>query len=134
MKQSKGLSAWLVTWEWSGEHAKVEQKILEVLDPRISPERVREFVGLLYHQDATLSEKIAWRLRKCKQIYPAEFITLEGVRWTGQIICGHNPWLKARLVDNLVITIDANGTETASWDDRQTPKQAVERIRAFKSK
>jgi hypothetical protein len=72
-----------------------QRRTVEILDPRMSPERVREIVELFYHSEASLSEKVAWRLRKREQSYPAEFVTIEGVRWAGQITCGHNPWLVA---------------------------------------
>jgi hypothetical protein len=84
----------------------------------MSAERVREIVGLLYHRDALLREKVVWRLRKQQQPYPADFQTIDGVPCEGQIICGHNPWLHARLVDTLIIGTDGDGDETASWTDR----------------
>lgn len=118
MRQPKGLSAWLVTWEWSGLPAGPPQQIAETLNPRMSAERVREIAGLLYHRDALLREKVAWRLRRQQQPYPADFQTIDGVRCEGQIMCGHNPWLHARLVDNLIISTDGDGAEMASWTDR----------------
>jgi hypothetical protein len=118
VKKPKGFKAWLVTWEWLGNHAKPKEKVVEILDPRLHPERVREIVELLYHREALLSEKIAWRLRRRKQPYPAEFQILEGVKWRYDITCGHNPWLRARPVENLIIQTDADDKETASWTDR----------------
>lgn len=129
MKKRKGLSAWLITWEWSGHHAEPQEKIVDILDPRMSPESVREIVELLYHRKASLSERVAWRLRKRKQPYPAEFVTIEGVRRAGQITCGHNPWLTARLVDNLIIATGADGNETASWTDRHSLREMTENFR-----
>ena len=129
MKKRKGVKAWLITWEWSGHHAEQQDKVVEILDPRISPERVREIVELIYHREASLNEKVSWRLRKREQVYPAEFTRIEGVKWTGEIICGHNPWLRARLVDNLVIETDTQGKEIASWKDRHTPREMREIIR-----
>src|SRR5689334_17955929 len=129
MKKRKGLSAWLVTWEWSGDHAKRRDKVAEILDPRTSPERVRQIVELLYHREASLSEKIAWRLRRHHQPYPAEFMRLEGVQWAGEIICGHNPWLRARLVKNLILKTDLEGKESATWNDRYTPVEMGKIIR-----
>jgi|SRR5271170_1825578 len=58
MKKQRGYSAWLVTWEWSGEHAAVEDKVAEILDPRSSPNRVQQIVELLYHKEASMSEKV----------------------------------------------------------------------------
>ncbi len=134
MKKSKGLSAWLVTWEWSGKHAEEPNKIADILSPRIPPKHVREIVELLYESGkASLSEKVAWRLRKITKPYPAEFTTLEGVKWEGEIICGHNPWLRARLVDNLIISTDATGKEAASWKDRHSQPEMREKIRKLKS-
>jgi len=133
MKKQKGLSAWLVTWELSGAHAKRDDKVAEILDPRIQPERVRQIVELLYHRDSALSEKIRWRLRRQDQPYPAEFLTLEGVEWFGEIICGHNPWLRARLVDDLIVQADVDGKETATWKDRHNPREVGKKIRQIAS-
>jgi len=132
MKHRNGLSAWLVTWEWSGSHAEQQNKVVEILNPRISSECVREIVELLYHREASLSEKVAWRLRKQPQPYAAEFPIIEGVRWTGQIICGHNPWLLARLVDNLIIHTADDAKEVASWTDRHTASEITEKIRRMR--
>lgn len=130
----KGLRAWLVTWEWCGEHAKVENPIAEILDPRLSARQVRDLIDLRYNQDASLSEKMAWRLRKCSQPYRAEFQTIEGVPWEGEIICGHNPYLRARLVDELIVTKDGEGREIASWRDRYPVREAREKIKANKKR
>ena len=133
MGNRKGFSAWLVTWEWSGNHAEPPRKIVEILSPHLSPERVRHIVELLYHRDSLLAEKVAWRLRKRRQPYKAEFPAVDGVQWTGQIICGHNPWLLARLVDNLIVTTDSGGKETATWTERCSAREMGKRIRRFKS-
>ena len=133
MKKQRGYSAWLVTWEWSGDHAAVKDKVAEILGPRTSPERVRQIVELLYHREASLSEKVAWRLLKRNQSYRAEFETVEGVKWQGQIICGHNPWLLARQVVDLTIEIDAQGQESATWRDRCTLLEMRQKLKHVKS-
>jgi hypothetical protein len=129
---TRKFKAWLVTWEWLGDHAKRPDKVAEILDPRIRSERVRRIVELLYHREASLSEKVAWRLRKRHQPYPAEFTRLEGVQWMGEITCGHNPWLRARLVDDLTIKRGADGKETATWKDRHNPREVRKKIAKFK--
>jgi len=102
---------------------------VEILSPRTAPQRVREIVELLYHRESSLTETVAWRLLKQAQTYPAEFLIIEGMRCTGQIICGHNPWLFARLVDNLIINTHADGNETASWTDRYSADEIAEKVR-----
>ena len=134
MRKQKGVRAWLVTWEWSGSHAARQGKIVEILDPRIWPEQVRQIVELLYHREASLSEKVAWRLRKRRHPRPAEFTRLHGAKWEGEITCGHNPWLCARLVDNLIIKTDELGRETASWTDRHSPREMADKIRRLQAK
>jgi len=66
--------------------------------------------------------------------YPAEFLKLEGLPWSGQIHCGHNPWLLARLVDDLEIVRDENGHEKATWKIRYDPRDIRAKIIALKGK
>lgn len=40
--------AWLLTWEWIGDHAAVEDRIAGILRPRLSREVVGEIVGTIY--------------------------------------------------------------------------------------
>jgi len=47
-KQSRGIKAWLVTWEWSGEHAKRDDKVAAIFNPRLGIERIREYVEFIY--------------------------------------------------------------------------------------
>lgn len=97
----------------------------------MSSERVRDIVELLYHRDASLAEKVAWRLRKGNQPYPAEFPIIQGARWSGQVMCGANPWLLARRVDGLIIDVDTEGKQTAKWIDRYPVREVREKVRRW---
>lgn len=133
MAKKKGYSAWLVTKEGTKISSNAAENIVEILSPRIHAKRIREIVELLYHRDDLLAEKIEWRLRrKSHQPYPAEFQTVDGVPWEGEVICGHNPWLRARLVSNLVVGVGLDGKETATWEERHTVREMSERVRRFK--
>jgi hypothetical protein len=79
--RTRKVKAWLVTWEWMGDHAKRPDKVAEILDPRLPPERVRRIVELLYaHEQYTLSERVAWCVRNKKDnLYPAKFVDIEGL-------------------------------------------------------
>jgi hypothetical protein len=48
--------------------------------------------------------------------------------WGGEIICGHNPYLRARLVDDLTIERNDDGKEEVNWKER--PKPDVQWMRA----
>ena len=121
-RKKKGMVAWLVTWEWAGEHAKRDDKIAAILSPRWSAERVRKYVEFIYiNSYYTLSERAAYAKNPKSNPYPAEFNKVNGVSWLDRISCGHNPHLFARLVDDLVVTEEADGEEKATWKDRPLP-------------
>lgn len=114
--------AWLITWEWVGEHAKVENKVAAILNYRIKGETVRDLVELLYvNNQYSLSERAAYAKNKKNNPYPAQFDTLGGVPWTERIFCGHNPYLYGRHVDGLRIHVNENDEETLIWSERPKP-------------
>jgi hypothetical protein len=110
-KKRRGVKAWLITWEWVSDHAKRDEKVAAILNPRPSTSRVRELVEFL-HLNArgvySLKERLAFALRKSRTLYRATCSR-------GVIHCGHHPFLLARLVDDLVIQRDEEGKETATW-------------------
>jgi hypothetical protein len=119
------MKAWLVTWEWVGDHAKRADVIAALLNPRLSAKRVGDIVELLYANEYySLGERMAYIPKKKKNPYPAVFGRVDGVQWRGQITCGHNPFLFARLVDDLRVAFDERGTEQATWKERPPPNLA----------
>lgn len=120
-KQRKGNSVWLVTWEWVGDYAKPGNIIAAILNPRWSAERVREYVEFIYVlSQYTVSEQVGYAKNRSFNPYPAKFNQIRGIPWQGQIICGHNPYLFARLVDKLTVTDDSN-EEKVIWAKRAVP-------------
>jgi hypothetical protein len=112
------MKAWLVTWEWVGDHAKREKKVAAVLNPRLGGARVRELVEFLYATENYTTGELMALAKGGKNPYPAIFGTLNGAPWEGQIHCGHNPFLFARLVDDLKVERDEHGMETPLWKER----------------
>lgn len=47
MRSERGRSAWLVTWEWVGEHAAVDQPVAAILPVQLSPETVKVLIERL---------------------------------------------------------------------------------------
>jgi len=118
LKAPRRFKAWLVTWEWIGEHAKRDDKIVAVLDPRLAPRRVRELVELLYlNIFYGVGERVYYALHLRKNPYPASFTDGQAMRWPPVIHCGHNPFLMAHLVEGLAVEYHEDGTETATWRD-----------------
>ncbi len=117
------ITAWLVTWAWIGDHAKRENEIVTVLSRRLSPERVSEILEILYGNEYyNLEERVSFAKNRKSNPYPAQYDDIGGIPWRDRILCGHNPFLVARLVDNLYVTRDADGREYLKWEERQKPK------------
>ncbi len=118
-EKTRGKKAWLVTWEWAGEHARRENPIAAFFRPQLSGARVRELVEFIYLSEYTPGDRLYFT--PGRNPYRAEFGKLAGVSWQGEIICGHNPWLRARLVDDLLIYRGEDGKEKAVWNERAKP-------------
>ena len=107
------MKAWLITWCWAGDHAAVEDPVVTVLRARTGAEDVRKYVEQRYIEEcASLHEKLAYARYNQPQEppYPAR---LEQRR----IHCGHNPWLYARVVDDLRVVEDVNGNDVLNWTE-----------------
>ena len=107
------MKAWLITWEWGGEAAAVADKVVAILRPQWPAARVADFVELYYATcTSNITEMAYYARRRANNPYPASD--------DGQtVICGHNPFLSARLVDDLEIATDvASGLETIRWRTR----------------
>lgn len=105
-----------------GDHAEVEDQVAAILNYRTSPERVRRFVELLYaSRFYSYSEKLLFAKDRKRNPYPAEFGAVNGLPWQGQVTCGHNPWLFARLVENLRVEVDEQGEEQLVWGEVAKP-------------
>ena len=120
-RSSKGITAWLVTWEWAGDHAAVERRIAAILNAHWSGARVREHVELIYvNSSYSILERISYAKNRSFNPYPAEFVKVHGIPWEAQIICGHNPWLFGRMVDNLRAGTE-DDEDTLVWTERPKP-------------
>jgi hypothetical protein len=118
-KKSRGRAAWLVTRHWIADYPRWE--IAAIFSARLGGVRVREFVELLsvtsYY---TLHEQLDMQWPQHGRVaYPAQFgKTKEGDAWEDEILCGCDPYLRARRVDDLIVERDADGEEKAVWNER----------------
>jgi hypothetical protein len=123
------MRAWVVKWEWVGNHASVPDPFICVLSARLSPEEVRSFVERYYSsQQYSLPEQIAQaRYNKPNEPpYTADFDAIGGQAYRGHIICGHNPFIQAFKASGVRVH------ETAGrllWD-KDKVKQDREKFRA----
>ncbi|SRR6266571_5943205 len=115
MKATRSLrSAWIVTWEWAGDHARVdeEKRFVTALNYRWTGERVRNLLEQLYIAlEYGPWDKAAVAKSKRNNPYPAVSVP------PGEVHCGHNPWLRARRVRNLEVVFNGDGTHQLRWDE-----------------
>lgn len=138
---ANGVSAWLVTWEYSGEAAETADKVAAILSGRTSDKTVAEFVELLYALRTSTAGELASYSRNPKNnpYRSTDGMVINEVPHGDRIRCGHHPWLYARRVKDLLVKKDvASGFETISWieppqfrwsADRSSIVEAVPEVR-----
>lgn len=110
------MKMWLVTWESINQEHRIKDKIAAIYNPRWSSDRVELAVELLHAASQyTVSEQLQYANNKKFNPYPANSYNSPGIPF--RITCGHNPYLEARRVSNLKVTLDAEGNEVVSWTE-----------------
>lgn len=106
------MNAWLILWEWAGKHAEVIDPLVGVLSARKPAERVAEIVEWIYLHATSSAKDVVYFTNRHKADGYYQAAIYNGSR----IVCGHHPYLEARLVSNLRCTVDKEGgMETLSW-------------------
>ncbi len=106
------MRAWLIKWGWAGDHAAVANPIVTVMSARTSDKDVRKYVEQRYIEaTASLDEKLTYARHNQPQEPPYRAQVERG-----HISCGHNPWLEARVVDDLRVA-EKDGNEVLNWTE-----------------
>jgi hypothetical protein len=105
------MKAWLITWEWAGDPDRVKKPIVSIMNSRISGERMREIVEQIYvNETYSLKARAAYAKNKKNNPYQAYFGTFKGAHCLWEVYCGHNPYLHARIVNDLKVE------EESEWE------------------
>ncbi len=103
-----GMVAWLVTWEGP----KRVEPLAAILNYRTNADCVATIVELLYALLQRVDDLVSYARKPANNPYRA-------TRSGNGFICGHNPWLYARLVDQLKVKTNAEtGVQTITWMER----------------
>jgi hypothetical protein len=98
MAVRRGTKAWVVRWAWSGPHAAIDRQIAAILRPQLGETSLLRIVDALYAaRQYEPDEMLAFIRPNWQPPYRAHLGTIGRVPWAGEIICGHNPYLVARL-------------------------------------
>ena len=123
MVQSKGSTAWLLTWAWANDAAAVSDAVAAILSPKILEARVTWFVEQLY----ALRTSNAAELVSIAKNPDGNPFRAQSER--GRIQCGHNPMLAAEKVNNLRVSTDErSGFEVITWTKTASPLDQSPRV------
>jgi len=124
------MASWLITWGMVGHDGKVKYEPAAILNGRLSGKNVRKIVELLFaNERCTLRERIAYAKNNKNTLFAAQFEKVLGVSWEARIYCGSNPFLYARLVDNLRVIVNENGEEELTWKEQDQRPKLLKNIR-----
>ena len=114
----KKMNAWLITWEGTSQKITDENRIIGIIGSRRSESFVAELVEFIYLRNSSTAFEMAYVAnRPKKKPYPVERVQIiNGVPHGERLICGHNPWIYARKVENLNIELDGN-VEIITWKE-----------------
>ncbi len=111
------MRAWLVTWEGRGYPAE-GGTVLTVLSARMSAKDVGGYVERRYIEATASPAEMLDYARYTRPVKPPHPAHHE----RGRIDCGPNPWLSARLVDDLRVEADADGNDVLRWAELPPPR------------
>ena len=115
-------SAWIIYWNYA-EKKFDQSHIIAIFDSRNSNRCIESFIihHYLAHQ-GTLEEKVYFSSHIKEYPYKVEYEKINGVKWSGSMSCGHNPFITARIVRNLCLSYKDKDDEIIHWDDfKPTP-------------
>ncbi len=98
-----------------GDHAAVEEPLIAVLSGRLSYKRVADFVKWTWASAKLTPEEWFDGIRNRKLAYEPHPGVIGTAQWQGEMTCGHNPFVWARLVRNA--RVEVSGDERSLvWD------------------
>lgn len=110
----RAIRAWVVRWEWAGQHAAVDQPVAAILRPQIGGRRLFGIVETLYAAREYEPIDMLSAIRPGgHHPYRAKWGS-----WGGEVICGHNPFLVARLAR---VRPASDGSGGIEWEDDSRP-------------
>jgi hypothetical protein len=113
-----------------GDHAQVAPSdvVAGVFNPRLGHKTIMQLIEALYATRAyDATDKLnALTHNPYKAYLGTVQVSASGltqhVKWLGEVLCGHNPFLRARLVDGLRPSTDDSAVGGLTWTERARPR------------
>lgn len=113
---------WLIFWNSIDDPVNLStNQLVQAFDPRASETRIIQFLTDFYSSSKYSARELAYfATRKKANPYAAHPIVDSASRLKGYH-CGHDPWLEARLCQQIVVHTPEMGKVSVSWsqDSRQ---------------
>ena len=127
--------AWLITWISTDNHTKVKDEFAAIVSWRFGSKKIKEITKQIYISGfLSLPEQIAYTKDKKICPYKIQYTSISvskeiqemsslpsHVPFGESMIIGGNPWLWARIVDDLEAWIDEDFVEHLRWKEREKP-------------
>src|SRR5258708_6583564 len=114
--------AWII--KWSSFRSLADNKVIAILNSRISSERIQKTVQQLYISFKYSPLDMINHFNDPPPILFAE--SKNGFRWLYSFSCGEDdPFLDARLVRNLYVVLADDGSEKVRWEEIPRPSFSI---------
>ena len=104
----KLITAWIIRLEWIGDHAAVDDPIVDIVSGRMDEAYVRDYVQRLHDLLFLTFRERADIEREVQSASRPYATTVEHTKKGTIISVGHNPHILASKVNNLKIDFDSN--------------------------
>ena len=92
MVRIRPMAAWLILWEWIGDHAAVESPIVDIVSARKDDKYIKDYLQRLHDVKClSLEERAATARFRNPHAPPYEPKLVFPVGYRGEYHCGHNP-------------------------------------------
>jgi hypothetical protein len=118
------MNAWVITWECASERqgSKIKNHIASILPEHTNEEVVKCVMHLLYANHCACGPH-SEHIHSAEQVRFAagEFPYRPTQDGRGGFTCGHNPYLRARRVQDLTVTRDPDDHDVLTWVEVRIP-------------
>lgn len=118
---AKTKRAWVISWK---NATTGEDTFVSILSSRYSGSRIKKLVEQVYaDQTYTWEDRVRFAQGRRYESDRARFFSFRpppegpGSSYAGMIECGHNPFLYARLVTDVVVKSTPDGDEEITWKE-----------------
>ena len=109
--------AWLITWEWGNDSKAVVDKVITIINHRRAKDFISNLIEVIYDiNTSNLRELGSYAKDKAHKPYKSKSDFNE------IITCGANPFIMARRIKDIEITINSQQKEVIRWVQPATYK------------